>query len=108
MLAHLDFPIPDVCPAWGVPALPAGERLPVHSDVPALFISGTLDGRTPPQNAQDVRRGFLHSARVLINGAGHGDDLFVSSPQIQQLMVEFMKTGRVDVTSIALPPLRFQ
>jgi hypothetical protein len=57
VLGHLDFPIPDVCPAWGVPSLHVQDRTPVYSDVPALFISGTLDGRTPPENAEGIRRG---------------------------------------------------
>jgi pimeloyl-ACP methyl ester carboxylesterase len=108
MLAHLDFPIPDVCPAWRVPTLPAHDRTPVRSEVPVLFISGTLDGRTPPENADAVRNGFPNSHRVLIEGAGHGNDLFVSSPEIQRVMVEFMKTGKVVKNSIQLPPLQFR
>ena len=98
----------DVCPAWGVPSLPAHDRTPVHSDVPTLFISGTLDGRTPPENAQEVRRGFPHSYEVLIEGAGHGNDLFVSSPDIQKVMVEFMETRRIVENRITLPLLRFR
>lgn len=108
VLGDLDFPIPGVCPAWDVPLLPAHDHTPVHSDVPTLFISGTLDGRTPPENAAEVRRGFPHSYRVLIEGAGHGDDLFVSSPDIQKVMVEFMETGRVIQNHIRLPLLRFR
>jgi pimeloyl-ACP methyl ester carboxylesterase len=108
MLAHLDFPIPDVCAAWGVPTLPAHDRTPVRSGVPTLFISGTLDGRTPPSNAEEVRKGFPHSYHVLIEGGGHGNDLFVSSPEIQPVMVEFMKTGRVVENHITLSRLRFR
>jgi pimeloyl-ACP methyl ester carboxylesterase len=108
MLAHLDFPIPDVCPAWGVSPLPARNRTPVRSDIPVLFMSGTLDGRTPPGNAEGIRKGFPHSYHVLIDGAGHGNDLFVSSPDIQGVMVEFMKTGHVLKSRITLPPLRFR
>jgi pimeloyl-ACP methyl ester carboxylesterase len=108
MLAHLDFPIPDVCPAWKVPELPPRDRTLVHSEVPTLFISGTLDGRTPPGNAEEVRRGFPNSRHILIEGGGHGNDLFVSSPDIQEVMVVFMKTGRLVKDRIQLPPLRFR
>jgi pimeloyl-ACP methyl ester carboxylesterase len=108
MLGHLDFPIPDVCPAWGVSPLPARDRSPVRSGLPTLFISGTLDGRTPPDNAEVVRKGFRESRHVLIEGAGHGDDLFVSSPDIEKLMVEYMRTGRVVKSRIVLPQLRFR
>jgi TAP-like protein len=80
----------------------------VYSDVPTLFISGTLDGRTPAENAEEIRRGFSHSYRVLIEGAGHGNDLFVSSPDIQKVMVEFMETGRVIQNRITLPLFPFR
>jgi pimeloyl-ACP methyl ester carboxylesterase len=108
MLGHLDFPVRDVCTAWGVSPLPARNRTPVHSDIAALFISGTLDGRTPPENAEEIRKGVPHSYHVLIDGAGHGNDLFVSSQDIQEVMVEFMKTGHVLKSRITLPPLRFR
>jgi len=77
MLAHLNFPIPDICPSIGVPVRPATDRMPVHSGVPTLFMSGTLDGRTPRSNEEEARRYFNNSQSVLIEGAGHGDDLFI-------------------------------
>ena len=107
MLAHFDFPIPEVCPTWGVPELPPSERTPVRSKIPVLFISGTVDGRTPPHNAEEVKRGFPNSIHVLIEGSGHGNDLFVASPEITKLMVEYMKTGNALANRIQLPPLRF-
>lgn len=108
MLAHLDFPIPDLCPAIGVPELPSRDRLPVHSSVPTLFISGTLDGRTPLSNEEEVRQYFTRAQSVLIEGAGHGNDLFISSPEIAEVLVDYMATGKVDKHSIQLPPLRFR
>jgi hypothetical protein len=106
-LAHFDFTIPEVCPAWGVPELPPGERTPVRSKIPVLFIGGTLDGLTPPGNAEEVRRGFPNRTHVLIEGSGHGNDLFVASPEITTLMIEYMRTGNVLTHRIQLPPLRF-
>ncbi|MEZ2346439.1 alpha/beta fold hydrolase [Terriglobus sp. RCC_193] len=108
LLTHIDFPIPDICPAVGVPTLPAKDRMPVHSAVPTLFMSGTLDGRTPRRNEEEVRRYFTHAQSILIEGAGHGDDLFVSSPAIGDAMVEYMLTGNVKAKVIQDPPLRFR
>jgi pimeloyl-ACP methyl ester carboxylesterase len=108
MVGHLDFPIPEVCPAWNVSELPPRDRTLVRSRVPVLFMSGTLDGRTPPRNAEEIRKGFPNSSHVLIEGAGHGNDLFISSPEIQRVMLEFIKTGTVSSNHIALPPLRFR
>jgi pimeloyl-ACP methyl ester carboxylesterase len=66
-------------------------RTPVTSAVPALFISGTLDGRTPVANAEEVQRGFRNSAHVIIDGASHGDDLFLSTPAILENVLAFAR-----------------
>jgi pimeloyl-ACP methyl ester carboxylesterase len=63
----------------------------VTSAVPALFISGTLDGRTPVANAEEVQRGFRNSAHVIIDGASHGDDLFLSTPAILENVLAFAR-----------------
>jgi hypothetical protein len=41
--------------AWGSPDLGDDFRAPVKSNVLALFISGTLDARTPVSNAEEYR-----------------------------------------------------
>ena len=106
--SSINFPLPELCGAWGIVELPAAERTVIHSDVPVLFVSGTLDGRTPPSNAQEVLSGFPNGVHVLIEGSGHGHDLFVGSPEIKRLMVEFIKAGRVTTNRIVLPPLQFR
>jgi pimeloyl-ACP methyl ester carboxylesterase len=108
-IGHLDFPIPEVCSAWDVPPLPSRERSLVRSVVvPVLFMSGTLDARTPPRNAEEVGRGFPNSRHILIQGAGHGNDLFVSAPEIYNATLEFIRTGNASINRIELPRLQFQ
>lgn len=103
----MDFPFLDVCDAWGNPDLGEAFRAPVKSSVPVLFISGTFDVRTPVSNAEEVRRGFRTSAHLIIEGAVHSDPLFVSSPKIKDVMLEFMQGQPLSTTRIELPPLRF-
>jgi pimeloyl-ACP methyl ester carboxylesterase len=102
----MDFPFPDVCDAWGNPDAGAAFRAPAKSRVPTLFISGTFDVRTPPTNAQEVRKGFPNSIHLIIDGAAHSDPLFLSSPQIKEVMLEFMKGQKVSTTNIRLEPLK--
>jgi len=83
-------------------------REPVRSDVPVLFISGTLDANTPASNAEEVQQGFPKSMHLTIEGAGHGDDLFLSSPKIKEVMIEFMKRGLISTRRIALPQVKFE
>jgi hypothetical protein len=79
----------------------------VKSKVPIMFMSGTLDGRTPPGNAEKVRKGFPNSFHVLIEGAGHGDELFISSPKIKGVMLEFMRGVPPSTQKITLEPFKF-
>jgi pimeloyl-ACP methyl ester carboxylesterase len=103
----MDFPFLDVCDAWGSPDLGRSFRAPVKSSVPVLFISGTLDVRTPPSNAEEVRKGFATSSHLIIEGAVHSDPLFLSSPKIKDVMLEFMRGDKISTTRITLPPMRF-
>jgi pimeloyl-ACP methyl ester carboxylesterase len=102
-----DFPFPQVCSAWGNLDLGENFRRPVKSKVPVMFMSGTLDGRTPPGNAEKVRKGFPNSFHVLIEGAGHGDELFISSPKIKSVMLEFMRGVPPSTQKITLEPFKF-
>ena len=98
---------PDVCEAWGNPDLGDAFRAPVKSSVPVLFISGTLDARTPISNAEEYRAGFSNSAHLIIEGAVHSDPLFLSSPKIKDAMLEFMKGLPLSTNSITLAPMKF-
>lgn len=75
--------------------------------LPVLFISGTLDARTPVSNAEEYRKGFANSTHIIIEGAVHSDPLFLSSPKIKDGMLEFLKGQPVTVTKIAGPLLKF-
>jgi pimeloyl-ACP methyl ester carboxylesterase len=51
-----------------VPELDASYRAPVRSPVPALLVSGTLDGRTPVANAEAALRGLPNGAHLVVAG----------------------------------------
>ncbi len=81
-----DQMFPDICEAWNIPDLGDAFRAPVTSDVPALFISGTLDGRTPISNAEEYAAGFSRAHHLILDGAVHSDPLFLSTPKILEAM----------------------
>lgn len=93
-----DFPYPDVCEAWGINDLGDDFRAPVQSSVPALFVSGDLDGRTPISNAEEVMEGFPNSTHMIVGGVGHEGFVFFASPELIPLIGEFfagaMPAGR--------------
>ncbi len=102
-----NFPFPDICEEWKAPDLGETFRSVVRSNVPVLFISGTLDARTPVSNAEEYRAGFSNSTHLIIEGAVHSDPLFLSSPAIKDVMLEFLRGVPVSTTKITLAPFRF-
>jgi len=102
-----NLPLPEVCQEWKAPDLGDAFRAPLRSDVPVLFISGTLDARTPVSNAEEYRAGFTNSTHMIIDGAVHSDPLFLSSPKIKDGMMEFLRGQPVTVTKISAGPMKF-
>jgi pimeloyl-ACP methyl ester carboxylesterase len=103
----INFPGPEVCE--GVPVADLGDdfRAPAGSEIPVLLISGTLDGRTPVRNGDFVAASFPDSGHLVIEGAGHSDPLFLSSPEILATMERFLAGETVGDRRIAAPPFRF-
>jgi pimeloyl-ACP methyl ester carboxylesterase len=105
-VANLDLRV--TCAAWPVPPLDEEFRAPVRAAVPVLATSGTLDNRTPPENAEEVLAGFPNGRHLVIDGAGHDDDLFLSSPKIRDAMLRFLRTGDPGIRRISLRRIRFK
>ena len=98
----INAPFPEVCAGVPIPDLGHDFRAPVESSIPALLISGTLDGRTPVENGEEVARHLANAVHLVIEGAGHSDPLFLSSPQILEAMQAFLREERIPTTRIVL------
>ncbi len=96
------------CAAWPVVDLGDGFRAPGESNVPTLFISGSLDARTPPSNAEEVLKGFANGHHLVIERGSHDDDLFLSSPHIGEAILQHLQGRQVTIRRIELPELRFR
>jgi pimeloyl-ACP methyl ester carboxylesterase len=101
----LNFPMPHLAHLPGIPDLGDGFRSPAKSNVPTLFMSGTLDGRTYPESAARIATGFPNATHLIVENGGH--NLFEAAPEIQEFIVAWMRTGKLPATTIALPPPRF-
>jgi pimeloyl-ACP methyl ester carboxylesterase len=88
--AAANFPFPEACGAIKVRPLGREFRSPVRSKVPVLFISGSLDGQTPPHRAEEIARGFSRGSSLIVPGASHGFDLFYFRPEVKAAMLEFL------------------
>lgn len=103
----INAPMPEVCDHLPITVLDDAFRTNPRASVPVLAISGTLDGRTPPSGAARVLDRMPHGHHLIIEGVGHGDALFVSSPRIVEIMLAFLRGELRGDERIALPPMRF-
>ena len=87
----INAPFPEVCAGIGVPDAGDAFRGPLVTDIPALLISGTLDGRTRPRQAEELRRTMPNAQHLIIENAGHSDPLFLSTPKILEAMKAFLR-----------------
>jgi pimeloyl-ACP methyl ester carboxylesterase len=104
----INLPFPEVCEGVQVHDLGDEFRAPIVSEVPALLISGTLDGRTRPRQAEEARLGLTNAEHLVIDGAGHSDPLFLSSPKILEAMKSFMRGERLGERLITLPAVKLR
>lgn len=94
----------EFCEAIGSRDLGPQFRSRIWSATPALFLSGDLDGTTPPYQAEEVRWGFPNSVHLIIENAGHET---LPATAVQDVVVDFFKGQDVGGRRVALPPPRF-
>ncbi|GAA0986743.1 alpha/beta fold hydrolase [Acrocarpospora macrocephala] len=96
----MNFPFPAIGQAIGGPDLGDAFRAPVVSGVPALFMNGTLDGRTPETNALAVKEGFADSHFILAENAAHQS--VHNEPEVFDAVRDFMHGRPVTLTDVRL------
>ena len=100
----LNFPFPMIADGLGLMDLGEAFRAPLQSDVPALLVSGTLDGRTPPANAEALLPGFSNAVHLLVRGASHDDELWLGNPGIAAHIADFLAGRRLGDAELEVSP----
>lgn len=89
-----------VLQAFGLSDLGEAHRAPVASEVPALVLTGTLDGRYDPDDENEALKRFTQLSRVMVVNGGH--NLLGQSPAVTEVILKFMR-GEAVPPSITLP-----
>lgn len=100
------FPYEGIRDAWGYGDLGDAYRARFQSSVPALFITGELDGNTPPAQAEIARRMFRTSTHLVIERAGHSTAFRM--PEVAALIAEFLDGSAVGSARLAGPPINLR
>ena len=88
--AALNFPYPQIGDGLGIADLGDAFRSDPRSDRPTQFVSGVFDGRTPVSNVAALEGGFTQRGHWVIDAAGHDDELWLTSPELPELIVRFL------------------
>jgi pimeloyl-ACP methyl ester carboxylesterase len=97
---------PDVCAV--LPPHDPGDafRSAIVSELPVLFISGTLDSNTPPYQAEELRWTMPNAIHLIVPNAGHED--LEPSPDVQSVLADYFAGKDVSARRVALPPPVFK
>lgn len=97
----LNFPMPHLHGL--LPELDLGEdfRRDPRSTVPTLVFSGTLDGRTYPDEQRAAVAGLSQAQIIRVRNAGH--NLYMTSPEITRRIEAFMRGDAVSTEDIEVP-----
>jgi pimeloyl-ACP methyl ester carboxylesterase len=81
-----------VCSVWPRGPIDSDFHAPLHSDVPALLLSGSDDPVTPPAYGEQARRGLTNSLHVVLQDFGHGQ---LAAPCMDRVMEQFINRASV-------------
>jgi pimeloyl-ACP methyl ester carboxylesterase len=102
---YLNFPMPHFNKLFeGVDLGDEFRKNPV-SKVPALLLSGTLDGRTYPESQREALSGMQNLTAVTVVNSGH--NLFMTSPEVTEVIQQFMRGEKVTKKEIVIAPPAF-
>jgi pimeloyl-ACP methyl ester carboxylesterase len=100
------FSLAGFCEVLGVTDLGDEFRKPFKSNIPVLFFSGSLDGRTSTGDAERVRDNFTNSRHIVIKGSAH--QVFTSSPEVVKKSIDFFKGIDPAVTTLPMSTFGFR
>jgi pimeloyl-ACP methyl ester carboxylesterase len=100
----MNFSWPEICETVVHRDARRAATPPLWCTAPTLFLSGTLDSTTPPQQAEAIRWGFPNAAHIVVENAGHET---LPLDEVQTVVLDFFKGDDVSGRAVRLPPPRF-
>ena len=100
----MNFPFPEINQVWKMADLGESFRAPIRTDVPTLFVAGTLDGITPVAQTREIMAGFTDAHLLVVENGGH-DSQFGASGVVEAI-AGFI-AGRAPPETAQLPATAF-
>ena len=90
-----------VCQLWHVQPVPAVQKAPVTSAIPALILAGEYDPAVPPDNGQLAAQTLSRGYYFLFPGTGHGVQFTSSCANAIALAFQDRPTVKPDASCIS-------
>jgi pimeloyl-ACP methyl ester carboxylesterase len=71
----MNFPFPEINRAWAMADAGDVFRAPVSTNIPTLFVAGTLDGITPVAQTREIMHRFTQNSLLVVENGGHNSQL---------------------------------
>ncbi|MEQ9301468.1 MAG: alpha/beta hydrolase [Cyclobacteriaceae bacterium] len=72
----VNFPFTGAKDHWPENKLKVNTLEPMKTDIPTLFITGTLDHRTPVEQVEETMKGFSNATHIKVENAGHAQAIW--------------------------------
>ncbi|MCS6774974.1 MAG: alpha/beta hydrolase [Chthonomonadaceae bacterium] len=96
-----NFPFPQIREAWGQQDLGDAFRAPLQTEHSLFILTGSLDGFTPTENAQESLATLPNATLSVINNAAHND--LLTCEEAVEDMVYFLEGHPVSRRKYTLP-----
>ena len=100
----MNFPFPEINRVWTMSDLGDAFRAPVRTELPTLFVVGSLDGITPVGQTREIMRTFAAARLLVVENGGH-NSLF--RPAEVPAAIASFYGGRTPPESVRMPPVEF-
>ena len=101
----VNFPFYDVKEVWPEVKPEIDFTAHLKSKVRTLFISGDLDCRTPPSQANEIKKGFSNSISLVVKNAGH--EQILTNHEIRKIIPIFLSGKDISYLDTSKEALTF-
>ncbi|MEM8894575.1 MAG: alpha/beta hydrolase [Bacteroidota bacterium] len=91
---------------WPENELSFDPSVPMQSDIPTLFITGTLDCRTPVAQVEETMKGFSNAQHIKVENAGH-EQAHWDADVFDIAIPAFLKNQKVPTTNVYYKDVEF-
>ena len=95
---------PALCDSVRAANLGAAFRAPIVSEIPVLFISGSMDATTPPFEAEEIAWGFPNGFHMIVHNGFHET---LGIREVQRSVTEYFSGKDIRGRGIVMPPPKF-